>query len=102
MNTRAVKKPVAITNPSEDIQLELRRRIEKRAHELWVEGGCADGSTLSDWLQAEREISGQVSQPARQASPPANDGSSAATKGRIKAKPVANAHTRRALRFSAE
>ncbi len=36
--------------------LLVQREIEKRAHELWKAGGCRQGSTLHDWLVAERDI----------------------------------------------
>jgi hypothetical protein len=32
--------------------------IAKRAFELYCERGCQDGYDLQDWLQAERELSG--------------------------------------------
>jgi len=33
-----------------------RERIEQRAYELWVAGGCAHGNDIDHWLQAEREV----------------------------------------------
>lgn len=39
-----------------DDHLHVHQQIEKRAHELWREGGCCDQSALSDWLRAEREV----------------------------------------------
>ena len=39
-----------------DDHLHVQQQIEKRAHELWREGGCRDQSALSDWLRAEREV----------------------------------------------
>ena len=39
-----------------DDHLHVQQHIEKRAHELWREGGCCDQSALSDWLRAEREV----------------------------------------------
>ena len=36
--------------------LRLQEQIERRANELWRAGGCRDGTSLSDWLQAEREV----------------------------------------------
>jgi len=41
--------------PEEDLPLE--ERIRQRAHELYIARGCASGSELDDWLQAEEEIS---------------------------------------------
>ncbi len=35
---------------------ELRRRIEMRAYELYLERGSVDGFHEQDWLQAEDEI----------------------------------------------
>ncbi len=36
--------------------LRLQEQIERRANELWRAAGCRDGTSLSDWLQAEREV----------------------------------------------
>jgi len=38
----------------EDFPVE--ERIRRRAYELYVQRGCAEGSELDDWLQAEEEI----------------------------------------------
>jgi hypothetical protein len=62
MNSKALKKAKPVTNPSPQDRLKLQKRIEERAHELWVESGCSDGSALSHWLQAEREVTGPASQ----------------------------------------
>jgi len=40
--------------PSESDSLE--ERIQRRAHELYVDRGNQSGSELDDWLQAEEEI----------------------------------------------
>ncbi len=44
----------------------LRRLFARRAYQLYEERGCVDGFDLQDWLQAEREILGQV-EPTEQA-----------------------------------
>jgi len=36
--------------------LPLEERIRQRAYELYVARGCASGSEMDDWLQAEEEI----------------------------------------------
>jgi hypothetical protein len=36
--------------------LPIEERIQRRAHELYVERGNQSGSELDDWLQAEEEI----------------------------------------------
>ncbi len=36
--------------------LRLQEQIERRAHELWRAGGCREGTAMSDWLRAEREV----------------------------------------------
>lgn len=41
---------------SGDEQLRLEERIQKRAYELWLAGGCRHGNDLGDWLQAEGEV----------------------------------------------
>jgi hypothetical protein len=45
----------------------LRRRIALRAYELYEARGSVDGFDLQDWLQAEREILGEVEQPEKAA-----------------------------------
>jgi hypothetical protein len=32
-------------------------QIAARAQEIWVLGGCRPGTSVADWLQAERELS---------------------------------------------
>ena len=39
---------------------DLSSVIATRAYELYSERGFRDGSALADWLEAEREILGQV------------------------------------------
>ena len=41
----------------------LRRLFARRAYQLYEGRGCLDGFDLQDWLQAEREILGQVEPP---------------------------------------
>jgi Protein of unknown function (DUF2934) len=45
----------------------LRSRISLRAYELYEARGCVDGFDIQDWLQAEREIVGEVDQPQKTA-----------------------------------
>ena len=35
-------------------------RIAHRAYELWQARGCPSGDDRSDWLQAERELTGDA------------------------------------------
>ena len=35
---------------------ELRKAVERRAHQLWEAAGCPPGRELEHWLQAEEEI----------------------------------------------
>jgi hypothetical protein len=41
----------------------LRRLFAQRAYQLYEARGCVDGFDLQDWLQAEREILGQLAEP---------------------------------------
>ena len=41
----------------------LRRLFARRAYQLYEGRGCLDGFDVQDWLQAEREILGQVEPP---------------------------------------
>jgi hypothetical protein len=45
----------------------LRRLIAQRAYQLYEARGCVEGFDLQDWLQAEREILGQVEPPEKAA-----------------------------------
>ena len=53
-------------NPNSPEETELsdtalmRRLFARRAYQLYEARGCLDGFDLQDWLQAEREILGQV------------------------------------------
>lgn len=35
---------------------DIQQRIQERAYELFVEGGCEHGNDLEHWLQAEAEL----------------------------------------------
>jgi len=37
----------------------LHQQIARRAYELYLERGAADGRADEDWLRAEREVGGQ-------------------------------------------
>ena len=41
----------------------LRRLFAQRAYQLYEARGCLDGFDVQDWLQAQREILGQVERP---------------------------------------
>lgn len=44
-------------NPQEGgLSDELRKRIAKRAYELYLERGCRERCDVEDWVDAEREI----------------------------------------------
>jgi hypothetical protein len=38
----------------------IRRQIERRAYELYLERGCVDGHQDEDWIKAEEEIVGPL------------------------------------------
>jgi hypothetical protein len=38
----------------------LNQNIRKRAHEIYLQKGKNPGSAVSDWLQAEKELSAQA------------------------------------------
>lgn len=42
--------------PTVTIPTDLQELIARRAYELYVEHGYRHGSSLEDWLEAEREI----------------------------------------------
>ena len=39
--------------------------IALRAYHIYLERGCTPGDPMQDWLQAERELTGQPSKPRR-------------------------------------
>jgi hypothetical protein len=41
----------------------LRRQTARRAYQLYEARGCVDGFDLQDWLQAEREVLEQLTEP---------------------------------------
>ena len=49
---------------------DLRKRIEERAYQLYLERGGRGGDAVSDWQRAEREIMAEVSAEERKAKKP--------------------------------
>jgi hypothetical protein len=45
-------KKVAGKSSSED----FRKKVEKKAYEIWQKRGCSHGSDWSDWFEAEKAI----------------------------------------------
>jgi len=41
---------------------DIQQRIQERAYELFVEGGCEHGHDLEHWLQAEAEVTAKPEQ----------------------------------------
>ena len=52
--TSTLKTTEPVFHVNEKVSLE--EQIAQRAHELWHHGGRHEGSDLTDWFQAEREI----------------------------------------------
>lgn len=50
-----------------------RERIMQRAHELWKQRGCPEGSAEEDWLQAEKEVT--AAEDSQKAKAPTESGS---------------------------
>jgi len=56
-------------NPNSPEETELsdtalmRRLFARRAYQLYEARGCLDGFDLQDWLQAEREVLEQLTEP---------------------------------------
>jgi len=42
--------------PEQAVSDDLRERIAKKAHELYLARGCRQGCDVEDWADAEREI----------------------------------------------
>ena len=45
-----------INSPPEESESDVRKRIAKRAYELYEQRGREDGQALQDWAEAEREV----------------------------------------------
>ena len=90
MSTKILKN-APMANSDRGTQLKLQGRIERRAYELWVEGGRLEGSALSHWLQAEREFSAQGHPSAGREVPRTRVRSRAGIKGKIRTQPLVNA-----------
>jgi Protein of unknown function (DUF2934) len=45
--------------------LPTKEQISQRAYEIYLARGCEDGRDLSDWLEAERELSESNEQQAK-------------------------------------
>jgi hypothetical protein len=56
MRTRRGEMPRGAKSFTVAEHLLVQRKIERRAQEIWAEGGWRGNSQLGDWLQAEREI----------------------------------------------
>jgi hypothetical protein len=41
-----------------------REQIEALAHAIWIDRGCPEGRELDHWLEAERQLKGEVRAPA--------------------------------------
>jgi hypothetical protein len=54
-------KPAPQTNQITQSTSELQEQIRRRAYELYEQRGRNDGYELSDWLQAESELTQQTS-----------------------------------------
>jgi hypothetical protein len=46
----------ALRNPSVQPEPNLSEDIQRRAYEIYVQRGQADGHALDDWLRAESEL----------------------------------------------
>ena len=44
---------------SMELELPNHEQIERRAYQIYLEGGFHDGNALGDWLAAEKELTEQ-------------------------------------------
>ena len=60
-----------LRNPSVQPEPNLSEEIQRRAYELYVQRGQADGYALDDWLRAESELrtEGHQRQPSSYSTP---------------------------------
>ena len=52
---RKIKGATGANGLSAEEHLWLNWELERRSREIWLSGGCREGSALANWLQAERE-----------------------------------------------
>jgi hypothetical protein len=53
---KPTEKSSSESRPRTALGAPTREEIELRAHQIYVERGCAHGLDVEDWLQAEREL----------------------------------------------
>ena len=58
-----------MTTASEQIALPKKEQIERRAYQIYLERGAQDGQDVSDWVQAEQELTMTAIPPSAVAEP---------------------------------
>jgi Protein of unknown function (DUF2934) len=56
-------KSLETRSPKPELPGDIEERIRERAYELYEQRGRADGFALTDWFQAETEVTGEQKQP---------------------------------------
>jgi hypothetical protein len=51
--------------PAPTISLPTYEQIAARAHQIYLQNGCLDGESVQNWLQAERDLLTEMTQPMR-------------------------------------
>lgn len=62
LRMKSNKLPRATTTPPKSLPA-TREQIEALAHAIWVDRGRPEGRDLDHWLEAERQLNGEVRRP---------------------------------------
>ena len=46
--------------PQAEPQIQPQQAVAALAYDLWLRRGCPQGSSTHDWIEAERQLLGQV------------------------------------------
>jgi hypothetical protein len=60
MKTKKHERPIAVAPGSPP---PTHEQIEALAHAIWIDRGCPEGRELDNWLEAERQLKGDVRTP---------------------------------------
>jgi hypothetical protein len=84
MATAAARATVLVMKPNKNPRLSpespsvrpsppTQEQIAALAHAIWIDRGCPEGSDVDNWLEAERQLRGEVRRPAAADDLPASE-----------------------------
>jgi hypothetical protein len=60
MKTKKSERPLSVSPGSPP---PTHEQVEALAHAIWIDRGCPEGRELDNWLEAERQLKGDVRTP---------------------------------------